>query len=288
MKGMYCGLTLLLVVAWVTLAHGTTFDAGTGGTAVSVTDAPAAAWNPSQPLLPENIGYTTNTLIPHYQTIADAVHSTCWGDLIAAGHTMIPVNSLNPGDLNGLDRVVVGVVSPGQVLSTAQVDVIETFVLGGGKLVFLGENNNHFRDNNVAVGGRFGIAYPPVGGDPPETILNIVATHPIMQGPYGNVNTVDGSNNSSGYYGSMASAGPNGASILDFPGGNSACVVIEPGALGPNSGVIVAVAEVNIWDNDQVNYGDNRIFWNNIFAYCPTQPTAVEAATWGAVKAVFR
>jgi hypothetical protein len=237
----------------------------------------------------ETIGYTTNSVVPHYQSLDDAAMSTVRGDLEAAGHTLVPVNSLNPGDLDGLDRLVIGVVAPPYTLSEAQMDVVESFVLDGHDLVFLGENNNYFRDNNVVVGGRFGITYPPVGGDPLETVLDLVATHPIMQGPFGDVTVVDGSNNNPTYYGSMLDPGPSGISILDFPGGNSACVVIEPCMLGLTSGCVVAVAEVNVWDNGQVNAGENRIFWNNIFAYSPECPaTPVEKASWGEIKSTFR
>jgi hypothetical protein len=108
-----------------------------------------------------------------------------------------------------------------------------------------------------------------------------------MQGPYGNVITIDGSNNTATFYGSMSSPGPYGNSILDFSGGSSACVVIEPGNFAPGSGLVVAVAEVNIWDNGQIALGDNRIFWNNIFAYC-TASTAVKPVTWGGLKVTYR
>ncbi len=73
----------------------------------------------------------------------------------------------------------------------------------------------------------------------------------------------------------MSSPGPYGRSILDFPGGESAGVVIESGALGPGSGTVVAFAEINIWDNDYDQYfkADNRALWRNTFAYVPEPAT---------------
>jgi hypothetical protein len=226
-----------------------------------------------EPAAASFIGYTTESVIDHYRSLDHSEISQGRADLISDGHTLVPVNGLAPGSLSGLDTLVVGVVSDGYSLSSAQVDVVEDFVLAGGKLVFIGENNKYFHANNVTVGGRFGIAYPTV--DPSATILSDVPLprHPIMAGPYGQVDIVDGSNNTPGFFGSMSSPGPYGRSILNFPGGNSAAVVIEPGALGVGSGPVVAFATVNIWDNEQYFTADNRALWRNTFAYIPEPAT---------------
>ncbi len=280
-------VSIVMLALFVCL--GTTFalavDPGTGlqTTYGKQTDSPQGG----APRTTMTIGYTTDALIAHYQTMDGGNISSGRADIIAQGHTLVPINSLNPGDLDNVQALIIGVVTSSAALSAAQMDVVEDFVMAGGNLYFLGENNNHFRENNVAVGGRFGIEYPPVNGDPPETVLTLVATHPIMQGPYGDVTTVDGSNNSAGYYGSMSSPGPYGSSILDFPGGHSACVVIECDDLGPDSGLVVALAEINTFDNGQIDAGDNRVFWNNIFAYV-CGPTATEEASWSELKSMWR
>jgi hypothetical protein len=233
------------------------------------------------PAVAARIGYTTDVLISHYGSLDNPTISQGRTDLINDGHTLIPINSLTSSSLNGLDILVVGVVRDGSALGSAQVDVIQNFVLGGGGLVFLGENNMYFRSNNVMVGGRFGITYPTV--DPPETVLSdvVLPRHAIMDGPYGQVNNLDGSNNSSGAYGSMLSPGPYGRSIIDFPGGNSAAVVIEPGAIGAGSGPVVAFAEINIWDSGKYFGADNRALWRNTFAYVPEPATMALLASGG-------
>jgi hypothetical protein len=227
-------------------------------------DAPAVA---------ARIGYTTDALISHYRSLDNPTISQGRTDLINDGHMLIPVDNLTPVSLNGLDILVVGVINNGLSLDSAKVDVIENFVLGGGGLVFLGENNISFNSNNVMVGGRFGITYPTI--DPPDTVLSdvVLPRHAIMDGPYGQVNNIDGSNNAPSAYGSMSSPGPYGRSILDFPGGNSAAVVIEPGAISAGSGPVVAFAEINIWDNGQYFNADNRALWRNTFAYVPEPAT---------------
>ncbi len=97
----------------------------------------------------EVIGYTTNALIQHNTELSTMVQASA--DLVIDGPTLVPVNALNSiADLAGLDRLVVGVISPNQVLSTAQVDVIEEFVNNGGKLVYLGENFVFFNINTLA------------------------------------------------------------------------------------------------------------------------------------------
>jgi hypothetical protein len=167
-------------------------------------------------------------------------------------------------------------------------DVVEDFVLQGGRLVFLGEHNLDIHPNNVVVGGRFGIEYPPEGTEQPEVFIDVFQPHPITDGPFGRLSFIDGSINSPGCFGSMTSPGPNGISVMEFAGGNSGCVVIEPEVLGPNSGLVVAVAEVCIWFNSEIVLADNRAFWRNIFAYSPTGPVGVEAHTWGGIKSRYR
>ncbi len=197
----------------------------------------------------EVIGHTTNALIQHNTELTTMLQASA--DLVADGHILVPVNALNSqADLAGIDRLVVGVVSPNASLTEAQVDAIEEFV------------------NNMAVGGRFGITYPAT--NPPEVVLTDIKSHPITLGPFGVVGTLDGSRNQPGAFGSMSSPGPNGVSIINFPGGDSAAVVIEPDAHAPGSGLIVAYSDINAWHDNLYLTADNRALWRNTFAYCPT------------------
>ncbi|MBU0719099.1 MAG: hypothetical protein KJ749_12685 [Planctomycetes bacterium] len=216
------------------------------------------------------IGYTTDAIITHVRSLDHFEFALARADLEGDGHTLVPLAFLHPTILADVNTLVVGFLSDLQTLTPAQVNVIENFVRGGGKLVFLGENNTFYHANNVALGGRFGIEYPLT--DPPECIIIDVPDprHGIMAGPYGEVDVVDGCPQPAGRFGSMSSPGPYGRSILDFPGGNSAAVVIEPGALGPGSGPVIAFTDVNVWQLDRYNAADNRALWRNAFAhyYC--------------------
>jgi hypothetical protein len=219
----------------------------------------------------EVIGYTTDAVIGHYYTLEDLTQA--FDDLVAAGHTLVPIHSLTLANLAPLDRLYVGLVNPGGFqLSQEQINAIERYVQHGGKLVFQGENNTAVHQNNVAVGAPFRIGFPTL--DPPQNILTDVNAHPITRGPHGTVAVVDGSRNASGGYGSMLSPGPNGFSLVDFTTGESGGIVIEPGNLGPASGLVVFFAEINVWTDNAYLDGDNRALWRNTFAYDPAPAPA--------------
>ena len=212
----------------------------------------------------EVIGYTTDAVVDHILDLSIFISAVA--DLTAVGHSIVPIDALEPNALQGIDRLVVGLVRDGFSLDDAQVDVLEEYVLAGGKLLFVGENTSFF-ENNVAVGGRFGITYPPdITQAPGETAVFDIKPHPITNGPFGVVSLVSSPANGMFGFGSMLSAGPNGTSLLDFPDGSSAGVVIEPGALGSGSGVVFAVAEVNMWLQDYF-VASNRALFRNAMAY---------------------
>jgi len=281
LKGIGTGIAVALSALFAA-AHqsGVLSQDPTTGTPVTEAVAPASAFGPAVFQSTgggEVIGYTTQSVVPHFYTLDDLTQA--FSDLVADGHTLVPIDQLTIQNLAPLDRLFVGLVRNGYQLSEPQIDVIETFVLHGGRLVFLGENNTFFHENNVAVGSRFRIGFPL--GDPPQTILTDVNSHPITQGPYGAVAVVDGSRNSPGAYGSMLGPGPSGFSLIDFTTGESAGRVIEPGVLSPTSGLVVAYAEVNIWTDNAYLDGDNRALWRNTFAYAP-------AAGANAIKPALR
>jgi hypothetical protein len=218
----------------------------------------------------EVIGYTTDAVISHYITLEDLTQA--FDELVADGHTLVPIRSLTPASLAPLDCLYVGLVDVGYKLSKEQIDAIEIFVRHGGKLVFQGENNVAFHENNVAIGARFRIGFPT--NDPPQNVLTDVNAHPITQGPHGAVGVVNGSRNGPSGYGSMLSPGPNGFSLVDFTTGESGGIVIEPGNLGPASGLVVFFAEINVWTDNAYLDGDNRALWRNTFAYDPAPAPA--------------
>ena len=211
----------------------------------------------------EVIGFTTSAVVPHATQLN--LLGLAAGQLIADGHTLVPVDDLSQ-DLSELDRLFVGLVDSRSVLSSEQIDAIEQYVRSGGNLVFLGENNNFFADNNAAVGTRFGVSFPEAGNDPQETVADIVEPHPLTNGPFGEVEALDGGVNQPTFFGSIEDPGPYGRSLIRFERGQHACVVIEPGALNPGSGLVVFLTETNIFIEDYLE-ADNRAFWRNIFEY---------------------
>jgi len=240
-------------------AHSGRFDPTTGGLVQPGITIPF----PAAGVGGEVIGYTTDAAFPHELQLTDLACASA--DLLSDGHTLVPVDALAPGSLDGIDRLVVGLAEHGiAAVTPAQVDVIEEFVRAGGKLVFLGENNTSFLRSNRAIGGRFGMIYS--FPDPGQVVLTHVNSHPITDGPFGKVSLVSGTINAPAGFGSIAEAGPNASSLVDFDNGYSATVVIEPNALAPGSGVVVAFSELNIFLQNYFD-GDNRALWRNTFVY---------------------
>jgi hypothetical protein len=243
-------------------------DPTTGGSPPAAPGAPSGSTFIQGDGTGEVIGYTTDSVIAHILTLEEMTQA--FDDLVADGHTLVPIHALTATNLAPLDRLYLGLVySGGFQLSEAQLDAVESFVRHGGKLVYQGDNNGNFHQNNVAVGARFRVGFPDV--DPPQVVLTDVNPHPITQGPHGAVGIVDGSANAPGYYGSMLSPGPKGFSLVDFSTGESAGIVVEPGDFGPHSGLMVFFSEVNVWNENYLD-GDNRALWRNTFAYDPPAP----------------
>jgi hypothetical protein len=221
----------------------------------------------------EVIGYTTDGVIPHYLTLDELTQP--FDDLVADGHTLVPIHDLTPVNLVPLDWLYVGLVDYNFELSREQRNSIELFVRHGGKLVLQGENNTFFHETNLSLGSSFRIGFPAV--DPHQNVLTDVNVHPITQGPYGAVQVIDGTANSIlGGYGSLLAPGPNAFSLLDFTTGESAGIVIEPGHFGPQSGPVIAFAEINVWLENYLD-GDNRALWRNTFAYDPAPVSGAHA-----------
>jgi len=211
----------------------------------------------------EVIGYTTDAAFPHHYELP--VLGNASADLVNDGHTLVPVDTISLGALAGIDRLVVGLSEVGNVtISPHQVDVLEDYVLAGGKLVFIGEHNLGWMASNVAIGGRFGATYSLP--DPGQVVLTGVNPHPITDGPFGSVAVFDGSENAPVGFGSMTSPGPYASSLIDFDNGYSAMAVIEPNTLGPGSGVVVLFTDVNTFLENYFD-GDNRALWRNTFVY---------------------
>ena len=213
----------------------------------------------------ETIGYTTDAVVPHTVDLAGLRDAS--DDLILDGHTLVPVDALVPGALAGLDALFVGVVGAPFELSAAQVDVLEGFVLAGGKLILNGEHAG-FSDNNLATGGRFGLSYPAnrAAGAVDRVVVDDVAVHPITRGPYGDVKAIDGSANAPEAFGSILDPGPYGRGLASFGDGKHALAIIERGRLAPGSGLVIAVPDVNVWLQNYAD-GDNRALWRNLFSY---------------------
>jgi len=220
----------------------------------------------------EVIGYTTDASYPHFYELPDL--SMAAADLVADGHTLVPIGPLSTSALEGIDRLVLGLADGFRAwVTSADLDVIEAYVRDGGRVVFLGENNLFFHASNQAVGLRFEILYSD--SDPAQNNFTAIHAHPITSGPFGAVELVWSPYNTPVGFGSIETTGPYASSLVDFDNGFSASAVIEPNALAPGSGVFVAFPDVNVFLEDY-QVAHNRRLWRNAFAYGGTYTLGFE------------
>lgn len=212
----------------------------------------------------KTIGYSTEFIVPHDLRLT--FFPAASQDLVDDGFTLVPVDSLDAAALENVDILFLGLFDTNTSLDALQTIQILQFVLSGGALVFLGENNLGYGAGNVSVGGPFGLEFPDL--DPDQDVLTDVRLHPLTRKPLGPITSVRAPINQPGFFGSIADPGPFGKTLVAFEDGSAHVVVIEPGALAPGSGRVLFVSEANTYLQDYF-LGNNRELWRNLFAYDP-------------------
>ncbi|MCP4591285.1 MAG: ThuA domain-containing protein [bacterium] len=174
------------------------------------------------------------------------------------------------GVIAGYDVVLLGLFDPAETLTNAERNAIEAYVHSGGGLVYLGDNSK-FAAPNQSVAGIFGVTFGDDAGTGPATTIPDPA-HPIIDGPAGVVTEYDISGNQAGFVGGIVDLGPHARAVLSTDQ-RTVVAVIEPTVLGPNSGPVVFVAEVNGFADaglGTIDLADNLTLIRNIFAYVST------------------
>lgn len=168
-----------------------------------------------------------------------------------------PVSVASSTALAGTDIFFTGWV-PTNSYTTQEKAALLQFVLDGGALI--GTTDDVFHDMSDIFG--FTHAGSCAGGSGLNSIVD--PTHPIANGPFGTVSTYQ-------FFGSIGcySAIGTGATTIGTIDvrGLPSLAIIERGVLGPNSGPVVLVADVDAFSNWRNGYQVNRILILNIFAY---------------------
>ncbi len=206
--------------------------------------------------------------LPYFELVlTGSSMTTARAALEADGFVFSSADSFRTADLAGFDIAFLGLFDPSESLTTADRIGLLTFVMGGGAVIYMGDND-FFRTPNSAMGGLFGVTFKQ---DPSATSASTVfdQRHPIIRGPAGVVEMYDCSLNLPGYFGGMDGFGTAVSPIL---GTENRTVVAAIGhhVLQAGSGPIVFVSEASGFMNaglGTIDKADNLPLLRNIFAY---------------------
>ncbi len=171
------------------------------------------------------------------------------------------VDAVTPGSLDGVDVFFTGWVETSTYTADERAALLD-FVLGGGAVIATTDGTDH----NIA--DLFGLTLT----DSNYTSATPVApASPLINGPFGTVTTITFSGDQGIYTGLGA------ASVIAEadPSLGPAVALLPPGALGPGSGPVVLVADVDVFSTADENCVDgpgmgavaNSVFVRNVFAY---------------------
>ena len=190
----------------------------------------------------------------------------------------VGVSTTNAGvenvDLSSYSILVINVGSAvGGPYTAPEVEVIKNFVANGGSLLIMGDNSVAWPQNINPVAQAFGTTTGLSVISPLDLPVGNFVVHPIFAGvttlfmrAAGEISGVIPSQE-------MAFAAPAEAVVT----------VTDPPAH------VVAIGDINIWDNFYLNFNDNRKFAANVFSWlCGFGTTRARPSTWGRVKVLYR
>ena len=191
------------------------------------------------------------------------------GGVVARGYQVgTGIDAASAEKLAGVDVFFTGWVHSASY-STEEKAALREFVLAGGSVIATTDDTDH------SMVDLFGLTQEDASGEP---TLNKISNpeHPIADGPFGTVTDYN-QYFATGYYSSL---GPDAVALggqVDGTGEPSedrtTLAVIEPGKLGPGSGPVVFVADIDVF-SDQGGATFNEKLIKNIFAYViPPKPT---------------
>ncbi len=181
-------------------------------------------------------------------------------NLILDNHDVTAIPEFTANALAGVDIVYISPAYEGMQneelhLTTSEIDALEDFVEGGGRLVIPGDYGP-WAVGIMPLAARFGVIY---GEDnlngPQQSTVEDCAT-PITLGLGGTVEVFSGSAvnielSSTNDDFRVLSTWPNGALALGY--------------LPVGAGEVMFLTDFNAWDVDMINNHDNRALWINLF-----------------------
>jgi hypothetical protein len=177
-----------------------------------------------------------------------------YGQLISHGYTVQTTSLITAAGLSGVKVFFTGTLNRGSTLSATEAADLQTWVAGGGSLLFMGENDLWATLDGQLMAlfsaGSYGGQYNASG----VTMTIAAPTHPMISGPFGTVTNLTGFN-TPGRWVSMPSSV---AVVATNPDGSGALLAFQYGA-----GRVVFANDTNYFEYPPA-YGANEvILWDN-------------------------
>ncbi len=182
-------------------------------------------------------------------------------NLIIDNHDIVVVPKFTAEALAGTDVVYVSPAYDELQITPPEIEALEQFVIGGGRLVIPGDYGMWVAEL-APIAAHFGVIYGKgfINGQYLATITDF--DNPITDGPHGVVETIQGA-----------------AINDDLHSDNKDFQVLATWSVGPISigflevgaGEVVFLSDFNTWDSDMIFGFDNQALWENLFEHsaCP-------------------
>lgn len=189
---------------------------------------------------------------------SDWIQQNLAHEQVMKDHDTSSVEVFDEESLEGVDIVYVSPAIGELQLATAEIDALETFVIGGGRLILPVDNGSKWVEEYVELAARFGVIYGD--GYINGTIEGIVQDfdNPITEGPAGTVHRFTGA----AVNDNLTSTNEDFRVLALWDDGPVALGFLELGA-----GQVVFLSDFNTWDNDMIFNDDNQTLWTNLFLY---------------------
>ena len=175
--------------------------------------------------------------------------------LIISNHDVTAIPIFTAEALVGVDIVYLSPSLDELQLTNAEIDVLETYARGGGRLI-VAADNSIWADEFRALAARFGVTYGTsfINGVFRADVVDF--NNALTNGPAGVVNVYSGASPND----SLTSTNPDFRVVSTWRSGPTSI-----GYLPIEAGAVFFLTDFNTWDTDMIDDFDNRILWTNIF-----------------------
>jgi hypothetical protein len=173
--------------------------------------------------------------------------------LAAHGYTVQTLSTVSTANLSGSAIFVTGELLLGSSLTPSEAADLQTWVAGGGSVLYLGEGNSVSAANSQFISLFSAGSYLGELGLFGVTMTISAPTHPLISGPFGTVTTISGMNVPGRW-----SAAAGVTVVAQNPDASGALLALQYG-----SGRVVLVNDSNYFCYPPTYSSDHAILWDN-------------------------